>query len=439
SPEAKTKHLVRFHYQDKEDMFDVVTYQKGGRVLNMLRNYLGEDAFFKGLNLYLKTNALGNGEAQQLRLAFEQVSGRDLNWFFNQWYYGVGHPELNISYKWNADTKTQTVYLAQTQKEQAFILPMKIDVYQGGKKVTHQYWMKSREDSISFKLNSKPDLVNVDADKILLAQKIDNKTLEEFAFQYKNAPLYLDRLEAIEAAAKKIKEKAAQDILIAALKDPYFGLRVEAVNNLKLENAGIEKAVLPTIIAMAKTDASTLVRAAAIESLANLQDKAYQPLFMEAIKNPSYAIEGAALNAIAALDMAEAKTLAKSLEKDSKGPLVASIVNIYGVQGGDVEFPFVYNSFTAASTQTQFEMIPALGSILMNVKSLDNLQKGLNELQSMSEKYKKYGVNRYVNVMLNNVLMAKKEDRDKAGESEKANFEAQIAAVQKTIAAIEKL
>ncbi|HEX7365906.1 MAG TPA: M1 family metallopeptidase, partial [Pelobium sp.] len=46
SPEAKTKHLVRFHYQDKEDMFDVVTYQKGGRVLNMLRNYLGEDAFF---------------------------------------------------------------------------------------------------------------------------------------------------------------------------------------------------------------------------------------------------------------------------------------------------------------------------------------------------------------------------------------------------------
>ena len=60
-PSAKAKHLIRFDYNDKEDMFDVVSYQKGGRVLNMLRNYLGEDAFFKGLNLYLRANALSNG------------------------------------------------------------------------------------------------------------------------------------------------------------------------------------------------------------------------------------------------------------------------------------------------------------------------------------------------------------------------------------------
>jgi len=82
TPDAKTKDLVRFHYDDKEDVFDVVTYQKGGRILNMLRNYLGDAAFFKGLNIYLKTNAFKNGEAQQLRLAEEEASGRDLNWFF---------------------------------------------------------------------------------------------------------------------------------------------------------------------------------------------------------------------------------------------------------------------------------------------------------------------------------------------------------------------
>src|ERR1700761_7117725 len=69
NPENKTKNLVRFHYDDKEDMFDLVTYQKGGRILNMLRNYLGDAAFFKGLNIYLKQNALGNGEPEQLRIA----------------------------------------------------------------------------------------------------------------------------------------------------------------------------------------------------------------------------------------------------------------------------------------------------------------------------------------------------------------------------------
>ena len=117
------KDLVRFHYDDKEDVFDVVTYQKGGRILNMLRNYLGDAAFFKGLNIYLKTNQFKTGEAQQLRLAEEEASGLDLNWFFNEWYYGAGNPVLNISYKWDDAAKTETVYLAQTQDGQTFKLP----------------------------------------------------------------------------------------------------------------------------------------------------------------------------------------------------------------------------------------------------------------------------------------------------------------------------
>ena len=44
SPANKTKNLVRFYYHDKEDVFDAVTYEKGGRILNMLRNYLGDAA-----------------------------------------------------------------------------------------------------------------------------------------------------------------------------------------------------------------------------------------------------------------------------------------------------------------------------------------------------------------------------------------------------------
>ena len=91
------KDLVRFHYADKEDMFDAVSYNKGGRILHMLRNYVGDDAFFKSLNNYLTTNKFKAGEADQLRLAFEEVTGKDMNWFWNQWYYGSGHPKLKIS------------------------------------------------------------------------------------------------------------------------------------------------------------------------------------------------------------------------------------------------------------------------------------------------------------------------------------------------------
>ncbi|WP_374949512.1 M1 family metallopeptidase, partial [Mucilaginibacter sp.] len=175
-PRNAAKPLVRFHYNDKEEVFDLVTYQKGGRILNMLRHYLGDEAFFKGLNIYLKTNAFKNGEAQQVRLALEEASGKDLNWFFNQWYYRAGHPVLNISYQWDEDTKTQKVILQQTQDGDAFILPLKVDIYNNSNKEHKMVWMRNKVDTISFKLGAKPNLVNVDADKVLLAKKTDNHT-----------------------------------------------------------------------------------------------------------------------------------------------------------------------------------------------------------------------------------------------------------------------
>ncbi|WP_448633606.1 M1 family metallopeptidase [Pedobacter panaciterrae] len=93
SKKEALKNLVRFHYADKEEVFDAVSYQKGGRILNMMRNYLGDKVFFKGLNIYLKQNAFKNGEAHQLRLAMEEASGQDMNWFFNQWYFNARSSE----------------------------------------------------------------------------------------------------------------------------------------------------------------------------------------------------------------------------------------------------------------------------------------------------------------------------------------------------------
>ena len=91
---SANKQLVRFYYADKEDVFDAVSYPKGGRILNMLRHYFGNDAFYASLHKYLTDNKFKNGEAQQLRLAFESVTGQDLNWYWNEWYYGTGHPDF---------------------------------------------------------------------------------------------------------------------------------------------------------------------------------------------------------------------------------------------------------------------------------------------------------------------------------------------------------
>ena len=94
----KREPLIRYFHRQRDDMFDAHSYQKGGRVLHMLRNEVGDDAFFASLKHYLNKNAFSDVEIDELRMAFEEVTGRDLQWFFDQWYLKPGHPELKVQY-----------------------------------------------------------------------------------------------------------------------------------------------------------------------------------------------------------------------------------------------------------------------------------------------------------------------------------------------------
>ncbi len=392
NPTNKTKDLVRFHYTDKEDVFDAVTYQKGGRILNMLRNYLGYDAFYKGLGIYLKTHAFKNGEAQQLRLALEEASGRDLNWFFNQWYYGHGNPTLKISYKWDDAAKTETVYLQQTQDGNGFILPMAIDVYAGGKKTRHNVWMNDKADTLIFASAVKPDLVNVDGDKVLLAEKRDIKTLDEFVFQYFNAPLYMDRFEAIDKATPEQGSEGARKVMLAALKDKYYGLRIKAIRGLNMANDDVRNPAQPILLSIAQNDENTLVRAAAISVLGKLKAAGMMNTFKEALKSQSYAVQGSALVAISLQYPTLALSLAKGFESDNKASLTLALIHVYATAGGDAEWPFVYKQFTDATINAKFTMIREFAGMAGSVKSPEYAQQGITAIKDAAIKYRVYGV-----------------------------------------------
>jgi len=414
NPANKTKNLVRFYYHDKEDLFDLVTYQKGGRILNMLRNYLGNDVFYKGLHIYLTQNAFSNGEAQQLRLALEQASGRDLNWYFNQWYYGPGHPELKIDYKWDAASHTQTVYVQQTQQANAFILPIAVDIYADGKKTRHKVWLRNRADTLNFTVDAKPDLVNVDGDKILLCQKTDNKTLEEYNFQYANAPLFLDRLEAINMAATHQDNDGAQKVMLAALRDKYHSLRIKAINTINLSNADIRSAAVPILTELVKSDPKTLVRAAAVNALIKLNDANNVPLFKSAINSPSYAVQGAALNGIAAFEPQSALKIAKNLQADNGGALTTAITKLYMTSGSEAEFPFIANSFRNASVQQKFNMIPDYIKLLVKMNNPKLITEGVTDLKETGIRYKVYGAATYIGGQFEGLRTQKEEQAKSA-------------------------
>lgn len=325
---AATLPIVRHHYANELDMFDMVTYYKGSNVLNMLRTYLGDSAFYTGLSRYLHQHAFGNGEVQQLRLALEEVSGLDLTWFFDQWYYRPGHPMLDVRHAYNPSTGTATVYLQQTQEGELYRIPLAIDIYCNGKVERHNMWLSTKADTLSFRTTRQPDLINVDAQRVLVARITDHKTMQELLFQYTHAPLYLDRKQAIDAAMAQPDDPIAQQILMKALEDRYYGLRLAALHAIGKDDP-IVKAAIPVIELHAQNDSNTLVRAAAIGVLGGEKNKKYIPLFNKALEHPSYAVEAAALLAIDLIDHVAAVNKARRLEGDARGPLATAIRSVY--------------------------------------------------------------------------------------------------------------
>lgn len=370
------KDLVRFYYSNKEDVFDAVSYNKGGRILHMLRNYVGDDAFFKSLNNYLTTNKFKTGEAQQLRLAFEEVTGKDLNWFFNQWYYGSGQPKLKIDYDYSTPGIAK-VKISQIQKDNpAFILPIAIDVYNGPNKVRHNVWVRNLVDSFSFPYTVKPDLINVDGDKILLAEKIDNKSEDEFKAQWMYAKNYLDRKEALDFFAKKNMPEIAK-----GLYDKYSGLRTYSIQKISGTPYKSDKVVLEEMERIAKSDFSKKTRAAAIKFLSKNGDASNKAIFEQAVNDSSYSVAGAGLSALAALDPDHAYTLAKKLNVDSKGALREAINSLLYSQGKEEDFDLLSKSYNDMGFS--FEKLGSTSKFAEYLSKLNNfnhIKKGIDDI-----------------------------------------------------------
>jgi len=375
NPNESKKDLVRFRYADKEDMFDLVTYQKGGRVHNMLRNYVGDDAYFKSLNNYLTTNKFKPGEAGQMRLAFEEVTGKDMNWFWNQWFYGNGNPVVKIDYSY--DNGKATVIVEQTQKtDKVFRLPIAIDVYTGAVKKRYNVWIENKIDTFTFNYSQKPDLINVDADKVMLWVKTDNKTAENFVHQMKYAPLYLDRKEALDYFAKKNMPELAN-----GLTDKYAPLRISTINKLEASKIAEDPKVIETIEKIANTDKDRRTKAAAISYLAKTSSAKYRSLYEKNINDSSYSVAGAALEGLVGLDPAKSYELAKKFSSDARGDLGAVVNDIIIKEGTEADFDFIASRFEKMPlSEEKLGATAAFTGYLEKVKNIANVKKGIDQI-----------------------------------------------------------
>lgn len=170
------------------ELFDnaSTTYHKGGAVLHTLREQVGTQAFWRGVNIYLNRHRFGSVESPDLRKAMEEASNQNLGWFFDQWVYSGGLPKLTIRQIYNAKTKTLTLVTLQTQKPDVitpavFRIPLEIVIGKAGEEKSEGIVITKRRQVFTFKVAAKPDGVRVDPELKIPIKRVDLRPLESGA------------------------------------------------------------------------------------------------------------------------------------------------------------------------------------------------------------------------------------------------------------------
>lgn len=294
--------LVRFYHENGEDMFDSHSYAKGGRILHMLRRHLGDDAFFASLNHYLSKHAFQAVEVHDLRIAFEEVTGMDLNWYFNQWFLASGHPVLEYEVDYSQpDNLLLTVAQRQDlSNTPLYRIPFKVSWYQGGNRFEKEFVLDKAWQQFAVENGASISELYVDEAAEILAEKISYRGKQHFINQYRTSVLGLARYEALDSLATMFPEdRAVAELVGKGLEDDFWAIRELAIMKISShpEWLLVIENLEEKLFEIAENDVKNTVRLGAIELLALIDGEKYSPSFLRWMNHPSYYVAGAALGA----------------------------------------------------------------------------------------------------------------------------------------------
>ena len=369
--------LVDFHYQEKENMFDAHSYNKGGLVLHMLRDLVGDKAFFASLNQYLHDKSFESAEAHDLRLAFEEVTGMDLNWFFNQWFFEPGHPIVELDYNYLPETKILTATINQTQEDigwPIFRLPTEIEIYTAnGMKVKKEIVLDAAENIFHFELPGSPEVVLLDPHKIQLMQ-INTEVKPSLAL-YDKASSVWDRLRAIQLLEDQ--SSTERELLATrAIEDAFWLVRLRTM----VAAADLD-VVSDRLWEMAKNDAHANVRAQAVQMI----EDADQDLINHVLTDRSSRVVAAGVGKLMLADKAAALDWADKHAESTSQVLLQAVAEVFVDQKIKDKTAFFKKSADRMSYDMSFQFYSTWASYLVHNEATavsTQLEEWKNQLKS---------------------------------------------------------
>ncbi len=398
--EEKQVDLIRFDYIDDDEMFDSHSYAKGGLILHMLRNYLGDEAFFESLENYLKSHAFGKAEVHELRLAFEKVSGEDLNWFFNQWFLDAGHPVLKVEEDFNSIENILTLKIWQEQNSElypTYKLPLTLDLWSNGEMEQYLIEIDRPYQEFEFEGIASIDLLMLDSDYILVGEINHEKSTKRWEYQYsKYDSCFRARYESFLNLVGDETIQANKEILRKMLEDPFWVIKEETLLALEKDTTDLYMEFESMIIDMANNDGKSLVQAAALSLLATKDKQKYQEVFKEHLFDSSYAVSGNALYAYLQTQAEDIPELLDSLQNEKSFSITSSMADYYIMNQDYSQYPWFEEKLSYYSGSDLWYFIKLFGMYIIaappelaqqGIASLAKVAKGHNQFYNRLSAY----------------------------------------------------
>ena len=155
--------LVWGKYQGTDPItlfFSGHVYPKGAQLAHQLRRLLGDSTFWLGMKRFLTDNAYKPVTTADYAVAMERTCKCDLDWFFDQWAYGVGYPKVQFTRHWAPAIKTLHVVVTQTQPIDSlrplFRFPATIRIITRDSVIRKQVMVTHKTDTFAIALPSPP-------------------------------------------------------------------------------------------------------------------------------------------------------------------------------------------------------------------------------------------------------------------------------------------
>ncbi len=302
--------IVTKNYAGPQSVFDAYAYPRGGAVLHMLRQVLGEDNWWRAINHYLTKYAHQPVETEQFRIAIEEATGRPMDWFFEEWVYKMGHPVFRVTQDYDPANKALTLNVRQVQHPDPdsqypqislFQTPLAIEIgTASGMRIEHVQIEPTEEQTFKFVVDSEPLLVNFDYQGTLIKEIEFRKTTGQLLYQLGHDQDVLGRVWALHQLGERMNDASAgadRNAIIkaigdAARTDQFWGVRLDAVGVL-----GNVKEAADALVD-ATRDANARIRARAVSSLGATKDARFADTYQRLLADQSYAVVLAAAIAL---------------------------------------------------------------------------------------------------------------------------------------------